>query len=510
MKLKLRTPVAWLGTHAEWVIVGILAAVAITFRFWQLSTLPPGLTPSEAEIGLAAWNLVHHGGLPGLTVSTGLAPLWTTLQALPVALLGPTELALRLWPALIGTAAVLATWRWAHDWFGRRVGWVAAFVVAVTPWSVTISRNGLPEVLILLLTPLTLWAAGWTYHRRTAGWWLLTGTLLVIDLFAGPLGWLLALTTSLIALTTLWRRPDRRHLGHSSWWGLSLAGAGLVGFGYLIITSLANLKAGLELMNPVSSLGSLGHTLVRLLAMFNLRGDDNFSHNFASEPLLNAFIGLMFIAGLLASVTRIRQTRYRLILSLLVIFLLPVALTTTGAPNAVYAAAALPLVALLAGIGVSYMLELWYATFPINSAARSLGQAAIIVLLILSLFQGHAQYFRAWATSSETYAAYHEAVVGAAKSLRQLSRHDARYLVATTAERPVGAYLLAGQPYQFVEPTALATLPLGTGPQHFAITRAAREQAVQNLRTKYPGGTLKPHTSALSQNEIYYTYEVIK
>jgi hypothetical protein len=247
-----------------------------------------------------------------------------------------------------------------------------------------------------------------------------------------------------------------------------------------------------------------------VLLMFNLRGDGSAAHNLAGEPLLNAFIGLMLVGGILAALSRLSQRRYRVTLFLLVIFLLPAWLSVTGVPNANHAAAALPVVALLVGIGVSYMLELWYATFPINSAARSVGQAVIIVLLVLSAFQGYAQYFRAWAGSSDTYAAYNEPAVAAAQFAATQQAPGPRYIVAPAAEQPIVAYLTARTPHIALEPAQVAGIPLGTGPQHFVITSAARDVAAKSLGVKFPGGTLKPHVSAFSQNEIFYTYEVIR
>ena len=503
-------PVTWLGRHTGWFNLGILTALGVFFRFWQLSSLPPGLSVSEAKVGLEAWNLATHAWLPGLTGANGYAPLWIWLQALPVKLLGPTTLSLRLWPALIGAAAVVMTWLWARDWFNRRVAWVAGFVVAVTPWAVTMSRNGLPVVLMLLLVPLTLWVAGWTYHRRNVRWSLLLAGVLVLDLLSGPLGWLLAVTVLGLGKVRLIQEHKLWGLERARLAGLTVVLAGVAGTGWLLATSWSQVQSGLKAAALVHDAASLGDGFMRMLFMFNLRGDENFLHNFGGEPLLNAFIGLMFAAGLLVSLTRLAQRRYQVLLVVLAALLLPVWLVLAGAPNAAHAAAALPLVAVLAAIGVSYMLELWYATFPINSAARSTGQAVIILLLILTLFQGYTQYFRAWAGSSETYAAYSEPAVAAARYLRDRHFAGPHYLVATPEEQTVVAYLNARMPYVPLTAAQVVGVPLGTGPQLFVITASSRDVVTHSLSLKFPGGTLKPHASTFSRNDIYYTYEVAK
>src|SRR6185437_13695530 len=101
--------------------------------------LPPGLTSSTARIGLQALNLVDHGSFPGLNSANNYAPLFVWLQALSIKLFGATEIALRLWPATLGTLAILTAWLWARAWFGTRIAWLTAFLLAVTPWAVTMS-----------------------------------------------------------------------------------------------------------------------------------------------------------------------------------------------------------------------------------------------------------------------------------------------------------------------------------------------------------------------------------
>src|SRR5258708_3384034 len=148
-------PFAWMSRYFDQAVLAGLLALAAFFRFSQLTSLPPGLYTSEAHIGLQALDLLHHGILPGLNSYNAYAPLWVWLQTVGVALLGHTDLALRVWPALLGVAAVGATWLWARKWFGGRISWLSALFLAVTPWSVTLSRSAMPIELIVLLVPLT-------------------------------------------------------------------------------------------------------------------------------------------------------------------------------------------------------------------------------------------------------------------------------------------------------------------------------------------------------------------
>ncbi len=149
-----KPPFAWVTKHINWINELVIVALAVGLRAWQLFELPPGLTGDEAKTGLAALNLIHHGVWPLFEPSAGFAPLWVVMQSLPVMLFGhDTIWVLRLWPALLGVVAVWATWRWARDWFGVKVGWMTAFIFTVLPWSVAISRDATGAVLRTFYAP---------------------------------------------------------------------------------------------------------------------------------------------------------------------------------------------------------------------------------------------------------------------------------------------------------------------------------------------------------------------
>jgi hypothetical protein len=257
---------------------------------------------------------------------------------------------------------------------------------------------------------------------------------------------------------------------------------------------------------------TLAATVGKTLIMFNVTGDQNYQHNLAGEPMLNAFVGLMLVAGLLVAISRLHDHRYRVLFAYLFILLVPAMLSATNAPNSARAAAALPVVLAFAAIGISYMLELWYQTFPINSAARLTGQTAIMALLALTLFQGYTQYFRAWAGTSAVYTAYNEGAVQMAAYLKsQGSFKGQNVIVATTAEQPVVAYLNAGGvSYTAVTGSQIIKLPSLPTSRQFIIAASSRNTSTKGLKAAFPGGVLYPHYSTFNQAEIYYTYVVGK
>lgn len=502
-------PFAWLGRHTVPVGIIVTTAIGAFFRFYELSSLPPGLDNGSATIGLQALNVLHHGTFPGLNAANDYSPMWVWMQTLAIKMFGATALALRIWPAVLGTLAVLVTWFWISSWFNHRLAWLTSFFVAITPWAVTVSRNGTQAAVWPFLVPLTIWCATVAWRKRSLLSSFLLGLVLGLNLLFGPVGWLLSFLTVIYGINLLWRtkrlfKPDRGRAISAI-----LFAAGLALLGYLAGLSLPSLKSLPHMSGLAMNFGAFAMSFGKTLLMFNVSGDQNYQHNLAGEPMLNAFVGLMLVAGLLVSISRLHERRYRGLFWYLLL-LLPAALSTTDAPNAAHAAAAIPIVLALAAVGVSYMLELWYQTFPINSAARITGQTAIIVLLALSLFQGYTQYFRAWAGTSAVYTAYNEGAVQMAAYLKtNPSPHATNVMVATPDELTVIAYMANGGPgYDAVQALGIASLPAGHSSHQFIISATERDASTKALKAKFPGGVLYPHYSMFNQAEIYYTYMV--
>jgi 4-amino-4-deoxy-L-arabinose transferase-like glycosyltransferase len=509
---KIRPPFAWLGQHTALVSLVSTIGIGAFFRFNILGSLPPGLDGTSATIGLQALHTIEHGNFPGLNISNDYAPLWIWLQITAIKIFGATALSLRIWPAVIGTLTILTTWLWMRSWFNLRMAWLTAFLLAVTPWAVTISRNGTEAVLWPFLVTLTLWLASVAWRKQNLITHIALAVALVVDLLCGPVGWLLTATTIIAGLLVLKRKKRLIKFDRSRTGALVVLAAGLGLLGYFIGLSADTLKNLPTNSGLTSDLGSLSMGLVKTILMFNVTGDQNYQHNLAGEPMLNAFVGLMLVAGILVGLSRLHERRYRFLFIFLLVTLVPSVVSLTGQPNAAHAAPAMPFILALAATGISYMLELWYQTFPINSAARLTGQLAIIVLLALSLFQGYTQYFRAWAGTSQVYAAYNEGAVQMAGYLKTEAPFKGQnVIVATPTEFPIVAYLDHNGPtYVNLTATGIKTLPQ-TGQAHqFIISASSRDEATKELKARFPGGILYPHYSTFNQAEIYYTYVVSK
>lgn len=481
----------------------VVMVVAAGFRLWHLSDLPPGLAPGEAQVGLAAYSLLHHGIWPNFSLGSGGSPVLVVLEAIAMWLFGQTPWVLRLVPAFIGIGAVAVTYVWVKAWFGRRTGLLAAFLMAVTPWSVTLSRNIEPAALGPLLLVLLLWLATRLWHGRSSSDAAMLALAVLVASLSGPVGWVALLISFAAALAVGIRHMTRPKLHQASLW----LGAAVIA----TLPALAIVASGHGQGRAIFQAATVGQFFSGLgstLLGFQVHGDDSFLHNLGGEPLLNVFVGIMLIAGLLVALTSWRRRPERALLLAFVVALLPALLSPQTAPDAARLALALPLSLALAGVGIGYILEVWYTTFPINSAARLSGQLAIVLLLGLTAYQGYTQYFVAWADSSETHRAYGDAALGVATWVKELPAGSHAVIVADGDDALVLQYRLSDNPsYQIVDPTTLVAA-LKQRPLHLVLTTTWRDQVVADLKTTAPGGTLQSHQSSFDGADLYYSYDL--
>ncbi len=93
----------------------LIALIAIAYRFPLLNSLPPGLNFDEGGEGVAALDVLHGNFKIWWPIGGGKEPLMAYLVQPLFWIFGPTRLALRLYSALMGLGAVLATYFLAYQ-----------------------------------------------------------------------------------------------------------------------------------------------------------------------------------------------------------------------------------------------------------------------------------------------------------------------------------------------------------------------------------------------------------
>ena len=499
-------------------LAGILV-VAAFMRFHQLDSLPPGLHPDEAANGLDVLGIIErHNFQPFYPANGGREGLFFYFQAIGVLIYGNTTYALRVAPAAISTVAVAAMYLWTNSWFGRRVGLLSAALMATAPWALFIGRDGFRGGMVALMVPLTLWLYTKAIRSDKLGWYIAAGFSLGTGFYT-YIAWRLFPVAIVVALAyaLIWRRKQLQRWSHGLLISIITMVIVLIPLGIYGIHHPDQLFArtgGVSITNPALNHGHLletfGSNIVKTAGMFNFQGDENYRQNLGGQPEFNIFVGIMFVLGLFICFTRLRKFRYVGVLVVFGTMLLPEVLTAEGIPHALRAIGALPPAIAMAAIGVSYVLDQWYSVFPRNATARLTGSVAVVVLLLLSGYQGYVEYFVAWANAPATYDAYSEDTTAMANYYLNHPFDGQRYAVDGGYGLMPLQYLTHNKvSYIQVDPANLPKLAVNTHiANEFIMQEGDRDKDLKQLQTEFPKGQLSPHYSSFSGKELFVVYTV--
>ena len=147
----------YIRQHGHWILFFVIVVIGVFARVWEFGRVPPGLNPDEASIAVEAYSLLHFGVdrngmsypvqfiawgdgqsvpysylmMPGIALAGHLSP---TIIRLPILITGILSLPL-----------VYLVGKWTWD---RRLGLLAMFFLAISPWHIVLSRWALDANLL--------------------------------------------------------------------------------------------------------------------------------------------------------------------------------------------------------------------------------------------------------------------------------------------------------------------------------------------------------------------------
>lgn len=149
----------------RYFLLGIVL-LAFLLRAIGLSDYPVGFTADEASFGYDAYSILKTGkdqwgqSFPLAFRSFGdfKLPLYTYLAIPSVAIFGLNEFAVRFPSAIFGTLAVLFTYKMVAVVFRRNIALLAALLLAISSWHISLSRGAFEANLTSFFIPLGIWA----------------------------------------------------------------------------------------------------------------------------------------------------------------------------------------------------------------------------------------------------------------------------------------------------------------------------------------------------------------
>ena len=382
------------SSRLPWV-AAILAIVAVGayLRFRNLGQIPPGLHFDEAANGmdgLNVWKGQLHIFFPA---NNGREPLFIYLVAGAVRLFGNTALAVRLPAAMVGTLAIAATYALGRGLFRDWRGLMAAGLVAVTFWTVALSRISYRANTLLLLFPLWLLSFWRCRDRSRLAPYLLAGFLLGLTQYTYTASRFIPVLAVILVLD--WRkRLAIRPL---------LAGAGMAALvaAPLYWAILTNPGQGVLRMQQVWLFARdnpwqlLLLQLKQHLLIFGFAGDPIWLHNIPNRTPVFLPVALLFWVGV---ITGWRTADTRALLWSVAVLLWPGILSVSNypvPPDQLRVLQLAPVVFLLAASGLKVLVGRWQTV-------------SLVLAAVLVLADGAVSFrdYQRWGTARETYEQY--------------------------------------------------------------------------------------------------------
>lgn len=175
---------------SNWLLL-IAVLLAFVLRVVWLDRYPAGFTPDEANLGYNAYSILKTGrdewGEPWWKLfftnmrSFGdyKLPLYSFLTISSTAIFGLNEFSTRLPNVIFGTLAVLGIYFLAKKLFPDRklIPIISAFVLALSPWHIQLSRGAFEANLIVFFLP-------WIIYFFWEGKYLWSGILAAVSMYS--------------------------------------------------------------------------------------------------------------------------------------------------------------------------------------------------------------------------------------------------------------------------------------------------------------------------------------
>lgn len=443
--------------HIHITLLFLIILLAIFVRSYNISILPSGVYPDEANNATNAIDAIATHTYPWFYPdNNGREGLFLNLIALSFMTFGVNIIALKVPAIIMGVLTVCGVYALSREIFisKPRIALIACYLTAVSFWAINFSRIAFRANMMLPILTFSFFFLlrgirtkhhapfifagllfGLGFHTyiafRIAP--LLLATLLILFLIQEGIPFIkihwknitlfvfCALITTLPMLHTFYIHPE-----------------------YLQSRS-ADISVFAQKDQPLFT--TLQETVSASLLKYNVVGDQNWRHGYPPLPTLEPFVGAMFVGGILISlyialhffylrVTKKNRNRkfvmHTFLIAWFFAFLAPEFMTTEGLPHSLRSLGTLPVVFIFAAFFIDFLLthaqKHSYHTYMFSSMV-------IVTFLIYTGFFGVLQYHIAWANRIEQSHAFNKNLTDIGKYVQTIPDDTHIYIITGTMER---------------------------------------------------------------------------
>ena len=417
----------------------MIVAVAVLFRFTALSRIPPGVFSDEAlngNEGIHAWR--SRDLKVFYPTNNGREGIWINLIGISESIFGTNPFGLRVSSAVVGSLTVFCLYLLAAELHSVRTGLLSAWFLATGFWHVAFSRMALRAIAVPLLLSASLYLLFRSMRAATTKSHARSVLLAISGGFIYGLGFHTYIAyrfTPFVVLVLFWVELQRhRKLAQpigpwlrvfTLWVGVAVAAALPMGLYFLSHPSDFFARAEqVWIFAEPNPLMAFGKGLVLTAGMFNVKGDCAWLYNLGCSPQLLPPVGLLFVLGVGLSLRRafregILARTECLLLVWFLVMLLPTLLTREPSA-ALRSVGALPPVFVLVGIGAEFVLQ----KLATRRTAYHLMLAAVIATGGIEAYR----YFFSWGHDPRVAYEFDAPRVAIGRLLNSLPESTSRYV----------------------------------------------------------------------------------
>lgn len=387
----------WNIILAMWrpLLCGLAAfGIVLTLFLFRLGTLTPGLS----QVEITTYNETR--GFQQIVTNSVNAPYKSTVFV--ATKIANNTFGLRLVGALIAVLSVGIFYFLALKFFSQTVSLITTLLFAASSLLLGVGRLATPTVM--LLTILALITAGYfvRFSKRQDIAWICLLIIVGLGLYV-PSFFIIILCAAIFELGR----------GRKSFENLS--STTIVVCSIVISLLLAPLVVnviqepylwrdyvGLP-ENIASPLIMLKDTANAFLSIF-IMSPENPVYWLGRQPILDICSAALFLFGGYHIVKNKKLDRFWLLLGSLLVIIIWAGVSS----NQLFIVSALPILYLIMGFGLTELITRWYAVFPRNPIARSVGLSLVLIAVILTINFHIQRYFVAWPNNSSTKQTFSE------------------------------------------------------------------------------------------------------
>jgi 4-amino-4-deoxy-L-arabinose transferase-like glycosyltransferase len=375
--------------HQMLVVVCLIILFAFILRAWNILNLPKAFSAHEINILSQIKYLDNHGWI--IQSQDIFQALYLYFMGLWIHLFGLNFLLLKIIQVLLGTFTVYLFYLFTKEWFNKQIALLASLFLAVDAFHIAVSREIEPAILVPLILVLMLYVITLALRNNRYIWFALSGILVGLALYVSQIFFFLPIVF-LLSFVVFFRKNKKIFTAYWKKYLLAAVFFFLAATPFIIYLP-QNIAKIFDSFNP----GSFGQyfmnigTIVQSLLYQSIPAQ---LYYVGLEPILNPFVAIAFLCGLVYAIFHIERRKYFFVVILLTVLTVIIGFMPTQ--MSINYIILLPVCFILASIILDYFLTTWLKTFPFNRSARMVLAFLLSFLLFLTVYYNYQKYFYAW------------------------------------------------------------------------------------------------------------------